>query len=197
MPSERGLVSNDARLSNNIKRFKYDNHAIADSHFQEHYPQATMHGRRAAHPGGLVSKPASMSTSSNSASSPTTDNIDDEGDLSLASRALHSPTQSAFSSFSNVHHAHAHVHAHPHAHAPPGVLRRSSSHGHASPAANGHHHLRKRIHTLTRANPLPTSVLPQELLERLRQVIDSICVVNFDIDIGPGWSVYQAQLKKS
>lgn len=87
--------------------------------------------------------------------------IDDEGDLSLASRALHSPTQSSSSHF----------------------LRRSSSYGHGSPNL---HAARKRKQTLTRANDLPTAVLPPELLERTRAVLDSICVINFDLDSGPG-----------
>lgn len=86
----------------------------------------------------------------------------DDGDLSLASGALHSPTQSSMGTF----------------------LRRSSSYGHASPHLQA---TRKRRQTLTRANDLPTAVLAPELLERVRAIIDSICVVNFDLDTGPSF----------
>lgn len=86
---------------------------------------------------------------------------DDDGDLSLASRALHSPTSSSSATF----------------------LRRSSSYGHGSPHL---HATRKRRQTLTRANDLPTAVLPPDLLARTRAIVDSICVINFDLDVGPG-----------
>lgn len=134
-----------------------------------------MYGRRAGPPDSLMlsstKKPVLTQTPSK-----TDLDIDDEGDLSLATRALHSPTQSSFSTFnSNGGHNLA-----------PGnsLLRRSSSYGGGSPST--HNHTRKRKQTLTRAHDLPTAVLPQELLERTKQVIDSICIINFDLDSGPG-----------
>lgn len=39
---------------------------------------------------------------------------------------------------------------------------------------------------MTRANELPTSLLPSEMLERLAQWLECITVVNFDLDVGPG-----------
>ncbi|KAK9894899.1 DUF1630-domain-containing protein [Cystobasidium minutum MCA 4210] len=133
-----------------------------------------MYGRRAGPPDSLMlsstKKPVLTQTPSK-----TDLDIDDEGDLSLATRALHSPTQSSFSTFnSNGGHNLA-----------PGnsLLRRSSSYGGGSPST--HNHTRKRKQTLTRAHDLPTAVLPQELLERTKQVIDSICIINFDLDSGP------------
>jgi hypothetical protein len=79
---------------------------------------------------------------------------DDEGDLSLASRALHSPTIAGSS-----------------------LLRRSLSHV---------NNTRKRSQTLRRANELPTAVLSPELHARTRAVIETIAIVNFDLDAGPG-----------
>lgn len=131
-----------------------------------------MQARRSRPPDSLLLSSATPRAQS-SGGGPLHD-IDDEGDLSLATRALHSPTQSSFSTFSN--------------NTTPGrsLLRRSSSYGHGSPIT--HIHTRKRKQTLTRANDLPTAILPPELLERTKQVLDSICIINFDLDTGPGVS---------
>ena len=127
-----------------------------------------------AHPHRPLQAPPSLSLSGPGAGGPD----DDGGDLSLASTSalrLDSPpladsTERRPSVGVGI--------AFP-SHLRPGTLRRSSSHnaGSSSSARRG---------TLTRSNDLPTSVLAPELLANLRDWIETVAVVNFDLDRGPG-----------
>lgn len=94
---------------------------------------------------------------------------------------------------------------------PPYMLKRSSSQGHVhahagaisginggnntpttsttpapAPAPPAIRYSHRRKQTLTRENELPTAVLPTEVLDKIHAVIDSICIVRFDLDSGPG-----------
>ena len=70
----------------------------------------------------------------------------------------------------------------------PSQLRRASSQGaQAGRGGSGH---RKRNSTLMRVNDLPTAVLPSELLNRMKEWIETIVIVNFDLDRGPGMLQY-------
>ena len=68
-----------------------------------------------------------------------------------------------------------------------GHLRRSSSQNNALPHQASH---RKRKSTLTRANDLPTAILPPEFIQRLGEWIECVTIVNFDLDVGPGREAY-------
>ena len=118
----------------------------------------------------------------------------DDGDLSLAT-TLPSPPIGGTSGGSPVFER-------------PSQLRRSSSHyspssgiispggglgivGHAGPSINGGAGpaagaSRKRKSTLTRVNDLPTTLLPVDYLARLNDWIETVVIVNFDLDRGPG-----------
>lgn len=141
-----------------------------------------------AHPHRPLQAPPSLSLSGPGAGGPD----DDGGDLSLASTSalrLDSPpladsTERRPSVGVGI--------AFP-SHLRPGTLRRSSSHNagssssaSASPSAGVDGSPRARRGTLTRSNDLPTSVLAPELLANLRDWIETVAVVNFDLDRGPG-----------
>lgn len=81
----------------------------------------------------------------------------------------------------------------------PSQLRRSSSHhspssGSSSPGlgigggplGQAGSHARKRKSTLTRVNEMPTTLLPVDFLARLKEWIETVVIVNFDLDRGPG-----------